>query len=88
MANKEMSEKESTSLLELLSRSGDIGEHSPCPFCRHRGKTSCPRGNVQKLGPCADYEAKHHSPQKSDAAIIDYLARDPKAESIPTAIAA
>jgi hypothetical protein len=65
--------KNSIHLLELLSRNGDKQKHSPCEFCCHRGMETCPHGTVKKLGPCADYDARHHSPEVFGKRILDYV---------------
>jgi len=81
-AQKNGSLMASAHLLELMSAGGDaFGKHSPCQFCRHRGKETCPYGMVQKFEPCPDYTARHRS-KVLEKKIIIYLQSPPEPQQL------
>ncbi len=67
--------RDCNSVLQLMSQGGyldDTQQHSPCRFCGHKGKESCPNGSV-KFGFCPHYTARLESPTSLENEMLMYL---------------
>jgi len=70
-------------VLQLMSgadRPGEGQKHSPCRFCGHKGKESCPNGSVEKLGFCPHYTARLESPTSLENEMLQYILETNAAE--------
>jgi hypothetical protein len=60
-------------LMSSIDRPGDERKHSPCLFCSHKGKESCPNGAIQKFELCQDYTPHDETPKTFDIRMVMYL---------------
>ena len=60
-------------LMESGDRPGETSKHSPCRFCGHQGKETCPNGNIPVFELCPHYTARLKSPTNLENEMLEYL---------------
>ena len=63
-------------VLQLMSncdRPGESAKHSPCRFCGHQGKETCPNGNIPIFESCPHYTARLESTTSLENEMLQYI---------------
>ncbi len=72
-------------VLQLMSGGGepeDFQQHSPCLFCGHDKKETCPNGGIKKFGICPHYELRPGVPKELSDEMVNYLRKTPLSKRV------